>query len=210
MRRYEGQVSCPSTKNMNTALITEHPEAIALLSSMYLCKPSREVIENWQIALAEDRSGLLDDLKKAIAKTDVSSQKELEELLWDYTRLFIGPYKLPCPPWESVYTSPKRLMMQEAADQVDRLYKEAGLTISTDDVMPDHIGAELNFLAVLLQKALSQTEKDFYMGIAGRFLDEHLLQWLPNFTKDLEDAAETPLYKALARTTRNVIGFAGK
>jgi len=210
MRRYEGQVSCPSTKNMNTALITEHPEAIALLSSMYLCKPSREVIENWQIALAEDRSGLLDDLKKAIAKTDVSSKKELEELLWDYTRLFIGPYKLPCPPWESVYTSPKRLMMQEAADQVDRLYKEAGLTISTDDVMPDHIGAELNFLAVMLQKVLSQTEKDFYMGIAGRFLDEHLLQWLPNFTKDLEDAAETPLYKALARTTRNVIGFAGK
>ncbi len=195
---------------MNTALITEHPEAIALLSSMYLCKPSREVIENWQIALAEDRSGLLDDLKKAIAKTDVSSKKELEELLWDYTRLFIGPYKLPCPPWESVYTSPKRLMMQEAADQVDRLYKEAGLTISTDDVMPDHIGAELNFLAVLLQKALSQTEKDFYIGIAGRLLDEHLLKWLPNFTKDLEDAAETPLYKALARTTRNVIGFAGK
>ena len=195
---------------MNTALITEHPEAIALLSSMYLCKPSREVIENWQIALAEDRSGLLDDLKKAIAKTDVSSQKELEELLWDYTRLFIGPYKLPCPPWESVYTSPKRLMMQEAADQVNKLYKEAGLEINSNDVMPDHIGAELNFLAVLLQKALSQTEKDFYMGIAGRFLAEHLLKWLPNFTKDLEDAAEAPMYKALARTTRNVIGFAGK
>jgi len=210
LRRYEGQLSCPSTKNMNTALITEHPEAIALLSSMYLCKPSREVIENWQIALAEDRSGLLDDLKKAIAKTDVSSQKELEELLWDYTRLFIGPYKLPCPPWESVYTSPKRLMMQEAADQVNKLYKEAGLAINSNDVMPDHIGAELNFLAVLLQKALSQTEKDFYIGIAGRFLAEHLLKWLPNFTKDLEDAAEAPMYKALARTTRNVIGFAEK
>lgn len=205
--RYEGQITCPSPKNMNTALITGLPDAIALLSSMYLCKPSAEAIQNWKMALAEDRSGLFDDLKMAISNMDITSQKNLEELLWEYTRLFIGPYRLPCPPWESVYTSPKRLMMQDAADQVNRLYKEAGLTINTDEVMPDHIGAELNFLAVLLQKTYSQTEKDFYIVIAERFLAEHLLKWLPNFVKDLEDAAETPLYKALAGATRNVIDF---
>src|SRR5574340_779574 len=130
---------------MMTAEIVTPSEALELLSSMYLCKPSMTVIENWKIALSEDASVFLHELKEAVSEISTSSNAEFEELLWEYTRLFIGPYKLPCPPWESVYTSPKRLMMQDSADQVMQLYREAGLSIETTNVMPDHIGAELNF-----------------------------------------------------------------
>ena len=137
---------------MLTAEMVTPSEALKLLSSMYLCQPAREAVESWKAALAEDSSIFLDDLKKAVNGIDTTSDEQLDELLWEYTRLFIGPYRLPCPPWESVYTSPKKLMMQEAADQVLLLYREAGLTINTADVLPDHIGAELNFLAVLLQE----------------------------------------------------------
>lgn len=196
---------------MTTMEMVTPSEAIELLSSMYLCKPSREVIENWKRALAEDSSSFLDDLKKATIDIDTAAEKEMEDLMWDYTRLFIGPYKLPCPPWESVYTSPKKLMMQDAADQVMRLYEEAGLAINTADIMPDHIGAELNFLAVLLQRM--QSEKDGnerYMRIAEKLLNDHLLKWMPEFTRDMEDAAESSFYKALARTTRDVIDFVGR
>ena len=182
-----------------------------MLSSMYLFKPSRVVIENWKAALAEDSSIFLADLKTALNDIDGASEKEMEDLLWEYTRLFVGPYKLPCPPWESVYTSPKRLMMQDAAGQVRKLYEEAGLAINTDEVMPDHIGAELNFLAVLLQRTHSETvTKDKQVRITEMFLNEHLLKWAPNFTRDMEDAAETPFYKALAKTTWKVIDFIGR
>lgn len=196
---------------MMTMEISMPSEAIGLLSCMYLCKPSREAIENWKGALAADSSIFLADLKKAIGEIDVASAEELEDLLWEYTRLFIGPYKLPCPPWESVYTSPKRLLMQEGADQVRQIYGEAGLTINTADVLPDHIGAELNFLTVLLQKTNLETEqKNRYINISERFFAEHLVKWVPSFTKDMEAAAETSFYKAVAKATRDIIEFIGR
>jgi len=178
---------------------------------MYLCKPSLTAVENWKGALAEDTSIFLADLRKAISGIDLTSEEVREDLLWEYTRLFIGPYKLPCPPWESVYTSPKRLIMQDAAGNVVKLYHEAGLTLETADVMPDHIGAELNFLAVLLQRMHSEkNEKDGSMRITKKLLNDHLLKWMPEFTRDLEGAAESSFYKALARATRDVIDFVGR
>ena len=196
---------------MMTEEMTTPSEALSLLSSMYLCKPSREALENWKTALSGDASLFLDELKKAIYAIDTTSDTELEELLWEYTRLFIGPYKLPCPPWESVYTSPKRLMMQDAAGQIRDLYGEAGLTINTDDVMPDHIGVELNFFAVLLQRThAGQGSKAEQVKRTEKLLNEHLLKWVPNFTHDMENAAETPFFRALAKATRQVIDVIGR
>ncbi len=145
---------------MTTAETAALGEAIGLLSSIYLCKPSREAVQNWKTALAEDTSIFLFDLKKATISIDLNSEEELENLLSEYTRLFIGPYKLPCPPWESVYTSPKRLMMQDAAANAMKLYHEAGLTLGDPEVMPDHIGAELSFLSLCFSGCIrKRTEK---------------------------------------------------
>lgn len=195
---------------MTTREVATPSEAAALLGSIYLCTPSREALENWKKALAEDTSIFLADLKKAINGIDLNSENEVENLLSEYTRLFIGPYKLPCPPWESVYTSPKRLMMQDAAGQVRKLYGEAGLSINTDEVMPDHISAELGFLAFLLQKMHSGDGGDDCLEIREKLLNDHLLKWMPDFIKDMEEAAETFFYKALARATREVIEFVGR
>jgi len=196
---------------MMTAEIVTPSEALGLLSSMYLCKPSMTAIENWKTLLSEDASVFLQELKEVVSKISTSSNAELEELLWEYTRLFIGPYKLPCPPWESVYTSSKRLMMQDAADQVMQLYREAGLSLETSGIMPDHIGAELNFLALLLQKAHTATDnKEQCVRMTNKFLNGHILKWVPEFTHDMENAAETPFYKALAGVTRNLVEFIGR
>jgi TorA maturation chaperone TorD len=145
-------------------------------------------------------------LKESINRIDSDSEKQLADLLWEYTRLFIGPYKLPCPPWESVYTSGKRLMMQEAYDEVRDLYSEVGLKIDHPNIMPDHIGTELNFLAVLYIKISDDHEKrPYYKDIAKRFLDEHLKRWIPQFTLDMEEAANLKFYKALAQVTKDFI-----
>ena len=173
---------------------------------MYLCKPSQESLTGWTSLLGADTPALLDDLKGALSGIDTTSDGIMEDLLWDYTRLFIGPYKLPCPPWESVYTSQKKLMMQDAADDARRAYAELGLVIDDLAVMPDHIGAELNFLAILYERAGERREdQSDHVRIGDAFLNDHLTKWVPQFTADMEIAAETHLYKALARTTRNTI-----
>lgn len=187
-------------------MLSDASKPLSLLSSIYLCKPSREAIESWRALFAEDTTIFLQDLKNAIDKIDTSSNRELEDLLWEYTRLFIGPYRLPCPPWESVYTSPKKLMMQEAAAEVQNIYRATGLTINTSDIMPDHIGTELNFLSILFQRINTVVGgTNDYIKIAEKFLNEHLMKWVPRFTRDMEEAADVLFYKALARGTRNVL-----
>jgi len=189
-----------------TNMTLDFPKTLNLLSSMYLCKPTREAIENWKALLSEDVPDFMLDLKDAIDEINLNSEQELEDLLWEYTRLFIGPYKLPCPPWESVYTSPKKLMMQDAYSEVQNFYGKVGLAINNPDIMPDHTGAELNFMAVLFQKMDNEPEKRlYYMDIAKRFIDEHLIKWVPQFTMDMEKATDSHFYKALAKATMNLV-----
>lgn len=187
--------------------MTNNPEKIlSLLSSMYLCKPTKGVIENWKMLFAEDVPDFMSGLKESINGIDSDSEEQLSDLLWEYTRLFIGPYKLPCPPWESVYTSAKRSMMQEAYDEVEDFYREVGLKIGNPNIMTDHIGAELNFLAVLHEKMDGDPEKSpYYMHLAKRFMDEHVTRWTPQFTADMEQAADSTFYKALAQVTKDLI-----
>jgi len=202
------KVSCEEFQLMQKATMTDNEliEACGLLGSMYLCKPDRETLDSWRALLSEAVPDILSDLKDALEKIDMASDSELEDLLWEYTRLFIGPYKLPCPPWESVYTSPKRLMMQEAYDEVRDYYNKAGLTVNNQGIMADHLGAELNFLAVVLQKAHSDPKKEqYYRDLIEGFLDEHVIKWIPQFARDMEDAADLLFYKTLARVTRSMI-----
>jgi TorA maturation chaperone TorD len=72
--------------------------------------------------------------------------------------------------------------------------------------MADHLGAELNFLAVVLQKAHSDPKKEqYYRDLIEGFLDEHVIKWIPQFARDMEDAADLLFYKTLARVTRSMI-----
>lgn len=179
---------------------------LGLLGSMYLCKPTREAIAGWRSLLDEAVPPSIVGLREALGAIDPDSEREMEDLLWDFTRLFIGPGRLPCPPWESVYTSPKKLLMQEAYDAVSEFYQELGLSVGDPNVLQDHVGAELSFLAVLFGKVEEEPERAaFYRQAAERFVAEHARRWIPAFAADLERASETKFYAALARSTRNVV-----
>jgi TorA maturation chaperone TorD len=196
----------PAEYNAMPVMTIDYNRTLNLLSSMYLCKPTKDVIEGWRAALDDDTSNIVSSLKKALGDIDAASEQEQEDLLWEFTRLFIGPYKLPCPPWESVYTSPKRLMMQDAYENVVQLFHREGLALGSPDFMADHIGVEINFLALLLRRADGEPERRaHYSGAAKTFAEEHLQTWVPAFTRDLEEAATYPFYKELARATRELI-----
>ncbi len=72
----------------------------------------------------------------------------LTELAVDYVRAFIGSGNdgfSAAYPYESVYTSPKRLMMQDARDEVLVLYRAAGLAKQESwKEGEDHIALELD------------------------------------------------------------------
>ena len=79
----------------------------------------------------------------------------LTELAVDYVRAFIGSGNdgfSAAYPYESVYTSPKRLMMQDARDEVLVLYRAFGLDKQESwKEGEDHIALELEFEQILCQ-----------------------------------------------------------
>jgi len=81
----------------------------------------------------------------------------LLSLAVDYARSFLGSGNngyCAAYPFESVYTSEKRLLMQEARDEVLAIYRSAGLEKRKEwREGEDHIALELEYLNVLAGRA---------------------------------------------------------
>jgi putative dimethyl sulfoxide reductase chaperone len=189
-----------------TAVAPDYPGTLILLGSMYLSSPAKETIERW-IAAAGDPAVAAAPVRDALHALDPGNAQAVEALETEFSRLLAGPAQLPCPPFESVYTSEHRQMLQEAHRAVKALHAEAGMNIDDDRVMPDHIGAELLFLAALLDRLGEENDdqRQQTLAVADRLMDEHLNRWVGPFTNDLEKAARFPLYRALAVSTREVL-----
>lgn len=178
----------------------------SLLSSLFLCEPKPELIGVWRDTLVRASIPGTQELREVLEALDPSDRDASENLRWEFTRLFVGPYHLPCPPYESVYTSRERFLGQDATREVQELYRNAGFTVADGAPMADHVGVELGFLAALVERATAEpSQAQVCADMANAFLASHLRNWVPRFAADLEEAAEYPLYPALSRLTRRVI-----
>jgi len=76
-------------------------------------------------------------------------------------------------------------------------------------LLEDHLSMELLFLALLLERvATADGEKrEAALAMTDLLLDDHLNKWIVPFTQDMERAARVPLYKALARVTRDMVSL---
>jgi TorA maturation chaperone TorD len=135
----------------------------------------------------------------------------LTELAVDFVRSFIGSgnngYSAAYP-YESVYTSPKRLMMQDARDEVLVLYRAAGLTKRDSwKEGEDHLALELEFEQILIERSLAAWEKNDetacwrHLLQQHSFLEDHLLSWYPMIAKDMEKFPQTDFYRGLGKLT---------
>ena len=113
----------------------------------------------------------------------------ITELAVDFVRTFIGHgvngYSAAYP-FESVYTSERRLMMQEARAEVLQTLRENNLKRGAWTEGEDHVALEFEFMQRMS-------------------LQEHLLNWLPLLVGDMRLFARTMFYQGLAQLA---IGFA--
>lgn len=130
------------------------------------------------------------------------------ELNVDYLHVFIGNTQDTSHvayPYESVYTSPDRLLMQDARDAVLAAYRSEMITLVNEHNEPeDHMGFELAFCAVLLRRAVEaltagNTARAIELVEKERaFVRDHLGVWAPEFAADVKRIAQTGFYRALA------------
>ncbi len=131
----------------------------------------------------------------------------LEALEVEYTRLFLGPGLPVVAPYESVYVDRENAdvmgqLWGQSAFAVRDAYLEAGVAPRPGAEPPDHLPAELEFMALLWEsEGAALTSGD--MERAGRakasrdsFLAGHLARWGPSMAERTAQEARHPLYEA--------------
>jgi TorA maturation chaperone TorD len=163
----------------------------------------------WPTVLA----GVLDPLglsakgvRQAIETLPEELEVALQALQVEYTYLFINAVPhVPAPPYASAYTG-QGLLMGVPAEAALVAYRQAGLALADDyRDLPDHVAAELEFLAWLGEQALAAQESGDeeqagrHLAQQQAFLSQQVQPWLPAFCQRVEQAARLPFYRELAR-----------
>lgn len=132
----------------------------------------------------------------------------LEELAVVFNRVFFGMGPRTAQkafPYESVYTSEKGLMMQDAFSEVKKFYRTAGFEKAAGFTEPeDHLAIELAFMARLADQAAAALREgneeaaEQLIAKQQEFLHTHLLNWTSPFFTEVRSAAEGGFYADLA------------
>lgn len=138
-----------------------------------------------------------------------------QELAVDYAHTFLsaGIYDhVVAPPYESVFTSEQKLLMQEARDGALAFYRAEGVDLPADNTTPeDHLGFEMQFMALLIDRAIEALEggddAEFFrlVDVQSDFLAQHFENWIPAFTKAIDENARTDFYRGIACLTRGLV-----
>lgn len=132
------------------------------------------------------------------------TDKDFKKLKEEYTRLFIGPGHLPAPPWESVYLSKERIIFDEHTLAVREFFKKWGVSTKGLNKEPDdHIGFELEFMSILIDKGIKALDENNIgkfketMEAQKEFLEAHILLWVGEFSEILTKSTKNDYFKGL-------------
>lgn len=177
-------------------------DSYALLSSCFHLPDEKLLQALNELPLSEDEwySGLVHGAEPG----------DVESLKVDYSKLFVGPYKLLAPPYGSVYLEPKKTVMGDSTMDVMNRLKTEGLVVQLKEA-PDHIAIELEFMFFLISKeieglrASNFDSAEAFQKKQRVFLERHLGEWVSRFADNVEKHAQTEFYKKLARLTKSFV-----
>jgi putative dimethyl sulfoxide reductase chaperone len=136
-------------------------------------------------------------LRESVGDTthDIKSMKK------DYLELFEGTGRPLAPPYESVYKSKDHLMFERQTTEVREFYSSYGWVSKFKGNIPDdHLGIEMLFLTLMIEKYLEFDDKtceDEMKNEIRRFINLHLLSWIPEWNKHLQEHSKTMGYKGI-------------
>ena len=178
-------------------------ELLKSLSSYFFA----QVLDMFEMFIEQEQ---LESFKKLIDKLKKPTENALAEIKSEYTYLLIGPNKLPAPPWESVYVNKAPVLFQKSTLKVRQAYLKYNLLpLNYPHVADDHIATELDFLANLaklsvhayMQEDIPEVKK--ILTDSKNFLDQHLLKWVGEFAKQIQQK-NNHLYPQLAILTEQI------
>jgi putative dimethyl sulfoxide reductase chaperone len=133
----------------------------------------------------------------------VSNIGSIKDIQIDFSKLFIGPFKVLASPYGSVYLEEgKTTFGNSTIDVIDR-YQEEDLKVDLKEPS-DHIAIELEFMYYLITTEIDAINNgDFkkansYRNKQQSFLNGHLSLWVSEFTDSIIKNAKSDFYKKIA------------
>jgi putative dimethyl sulfoxide reductase chaperone len=137
-----------------------------------------------------------------------------EVLAVEHARLFagLGESYGPAPPFESMYA-----VVPAQGDAIPSMvdaYRAAGFDrIDVPAVPQDHLAVELRFMAMLAaRESAARDTRDIaslraMLAHQQRFLDDHLLNWVPAYCERIAAEAREPFFKVVAHMTAETLAL---
>lgn len=189
-------------------IFSEHARASVFnVFSALLCQPEEELIQNDQVFDTLELA--LNNVNPACSEIvgrmqEAAKQSTAQELLIEYTRLFIGPFKTLVSPYSSLYFGSETLMSDETVWVID-FYRKAGLKFDQETKeVPDHIAIETEFLYWLIHneiKALDSGDRDRAFSLwenQQEFFAKHYKKWAPEFCTRITTETNNEYFKLLS------------
>jgi TorA maturation chaperone TorD len=203
-------------------LAESRAQVYAILAALYLHAPSRELVT---ALLNLAASPALADLSHGAAVESLrhyaaSYAGDLEGVQQEFHDLFTVPLGRYVTPYESVYRDERLvgeervrgLLMGPSALAVVHTYRENGFALSPECTeLPDHIGVELSFMSLLCRRecearqASDATSVEQACACEVRFLEEHLLCWVPHLRERIAANASSDFYRGIAYLTEDFL-----
>ena len=195
------------------ALMTLRARTYGMLSRLFLKEVDEKTLEElcgMRFPTATGSKDVDEGYRMLFEYLKLSWDDTVRELAIDYVRTFIGHgvngYSAAYP-FESVYTSERRLLMQEARAEVLQTLRENGLKRGSWTEGEDHVALELEFMQRMSMRAgeaLEAGDEDAaiaHLRTQQIFMRDHLLNWLPMLVADMEKFSQTKFYQGLAKLT---------
>jgi TorA maturation chaperone TorD len=175
--------------------------------SMIMYKPSEECITDFW------KNGTLKKLPVSSANPNfIKAASQLREscadssicgkmLQEDFTRLFAREEMPLAPLFETYYQNSKMLMPGKTFTSVSEFYNSYGWNSRfKDKIKDDHLGIELLFLTILVEKYLELDDEACRIEMRKeirRYISQHILTWLGEWNKKIQKHSNTLCYKGI-------------
>jgi TorA maturation chaperone TorD len=152
------------------------------------------------------------DMGKALRKRHTGT---VQQLATDYTMCFDGVSSVEgqvCVPYASVFLSEKALLNQEPRQKVYRIFKAEGVKLNSGINLPeDHMAFELEFLAMLSERANSALDKGDKasalsdLELSKSFICDHILTWYDLLWQRALHMVKTRFYRGMMKAAKGYL-----
>jgi TorA maturation chaperone TorD len=175
--------------------------------TMIMFDPSRECIHDfWTQGILKNlpvssRNPRFIEAASQLRESVDDQQNSFGMMKEDYVELFTGEGNPLAPPYESVYVNADSQLPGKHKPGVREFYKSYGWESKYNGKIPeDHLGVELLFLTLMVEKLLDMDDEFCNTEMRNeirRFIKQHLMSWIPDWNKNVQQYAITLSYKGI-------------